>query len=420
MRNNTIKKVLKDYSKMGNNRSNLISGSTATTASLNSTSSLPVNPMSATNSLHPHTNGSQSSVSFLKRFRNMNPSSHNCDELDHIDSRPAHRKKNKKLNTFTKKLKKPDSVDDFTSEANKKSTAHQNQKRIDKNKMISLSTSNITKNSKVSTNESEYTTINEYVGDNNNIAVPLKPSENRQVSQQLIVRHIKEESFYESTFDMDLPSATNVSQPVKRGTNKENEHVNQAKNRTSLAASPTDKANTNIYSEIVTKTSTSKTLPHTLQQPMPPTNPPPNSCNNSSNNKKNHLQPITNFFNKLTKTTAKPSCDSVPSEAQPPVAPAPVIPTKAFNPTKEFYSDYNQDVRRFDADEIEDEEDEEDGGIYSKIDKSTSNIAAKTKIPPLPTTLVPSTLLTDEIESCLSKKHFQLKFEIPLHKLKSI
>lgn len=389
---------------MGNNRSNLISGSTATTASLNSTSSLPVNPMSATNSLHPHTNGSQSSVSFLKRFRNTNPSSHNCDELDHIDSNPAHRKKNKKLNTFTKKLKKPDSVDDFTSEANKKSTAHQNQKRIDKNKMISLSTSNITKNSKVSTNESEYTTINEYVGDNNNnIAVPLEPSENRRINHQPIISHIKEESFYESTFDMDLPSASNVPQAFKREINKENEHVNQAKNRTSLAASPTDKTNTNIYSEIVTKTSASKTLPHTLQQPMPPTNPPPNTHNNSSNNKKNHLQPITNFFNKLTKTTARPSCDSVPSEVQPPIASAPLIPTKAFNPTREFYRDHYPDVKRFDADEIEDEEDEDDGGIYSKIDKSTSNIAAKTKIPPLPTTLVPSTPLTDEIESCLSK-----------------
>ena len=190
---------------MGNNRSNLVSGSTATTASLNSTSSLPVNPMSGP-SLQSHTNSTQSSVSFLKRFRNPTPASHNSDELDNIDSNLVYRKKNKKLNTFSKKLKKPDSVDDFT-ESNRKSMG---QKKMDKTKIISLSTSNLTKNSKVSTNESEYTTINEYIGD----TTQSKMDEYKQTQNgpQNVNNNIKEESFYESTFDMDLPNSnTEVS-----------------------------------------------------------------------------------------------------------------------------------------------------------------------------------------------------------------
>jgi len=84
------------------------------------------------------------------------------------------------------------------------------QKKMDKTKIISLSTSNLTKNSKVSTNESEYTTINEYIGD----TTQSKMDENKQTQNgpQNVNNNIKEESFYESTFDMDLPNSnTEVS-----------------------------------------------------------------------------------------------------------------------------------------------------------------------------------------------------------------
>jgi len=169
-----------------------------------------------------------------------------------------------------------------------------------------------------------------------------------------------------------------------------------------------DKNNSNIYSEVINRSSTSKTLPHGYfgLQPLPPVNPPPHA----NSNKKKHLQPITNFFkNKLTKTTTKSPTDYFKSE--PPTAPAPAVPAKAFNPSKEFYNDFNPNAKPFDAEEIEDEEDDDEGGIYSKIDKSTTiktNPDARKNIPPLPTTLVPTTLLIDDIESCLSNIYFKL------------
>lgn len=120
---------------------------------------------------------------------------------------------------------------------------------------------------------------------------------------------------------------------------------------------------------------------------MPPPLPPPL-------NKKNHLQPITNFFNKLTKTTKV----SEPLDISPDSAPT--VPAKAFNPSKEFYSDVIPTIQS--CEEFE-EYDEDDNGIYSKIDKPTHlSSEEKNSLPPLPTTLVPTSSLNEEVEACLS------------------
>lgn len=395
---------------MGNNRSTLVSGSTATTASLNSTSSLPVDSSLSTShqptlNLHAHSNGTQSSVSFLKRFRNPNPSSNNLDDLDHVDSNQ--RKKNKKLNTFTKKSKHGASngvIDTVPDPSMKKGGT--NRKKIDKTKIISLSASNIIKSSKVSTNESEYTSINEYLGDAN--------------GGKLINKNGKEESFYESTLDMDLANnknlkTTGVSSKVpSKGLNKENELYNHDTRKSKAQAPPLQvnlDSNANLYSEIINKNLTSKTVSNMASdgltaQPVLPLAPPP------SHSKKNHLQPITNFFNKLTKTTKSPEsvidtnlkAPEVNQQARP--TPAPVVPSKAFNPAKEFYNDLIPAIQSYDE-YIEEEEDEDELGIYSKLEK-TNNLKSnqnKPNLPPLPTTLVPSNnSSTEEIETTLSRQ----------------
>lgn len=371
---------------MGNNRSTLASGSTATTASLNSTSSLPVNSSTANQpiSLQTHANGTQSSVSFLKRFRNPNPSSHNLDDLDHTDSND--RKKNFKNNGFKKKKQ----IDDGASKKNNK-----NRKKIEKNKAISLSTSDLAKSSKSSTNETEYTSINEYSAENSKPVLEEKTENSGSINS-----HSKEESFYESTLDMDLAN----------GTNKDNIDNNSQKTTMPQSHSPTfnkqaNKENTenstsnldsnaNLYSEII-----NKNLPSKNGQAI--------SVTSAAQNKKNHLQPLTNLFNKLTKTTGKEkdvSHEANQIRISPPTTPPPMVPSKAFNPTKEFYNDLEATIKTFE--EELDEEDEDYGDIYSKIDK-TEDLTTN-NIPPLPKTLVPTNLLNEEVETCLNLKSSSL------------
>jgi hypothetical protein len=149
-------------------------------------------------------------------------------------------------------------------------------------------------------------------------------------------------------------------------------------------------SNANLYSEIVNK---NKSISSHSNQNQQPTNGPPPF------NKKNHLQPITNFFNKLTKTTNKNQDHHDKHD----LSPAPTVPTKAFNPSIEFYSNLISTSISQTNEEFEEEYD--DDAIYSKIDKSASMVnedeKLTTNLPPLPTTHVP--LLTEEIETCLRK-----------------
>lgn len=183
---------------MGNNRSSLVSGSTATTASLNSTSSLPCNPnqqattLQATSATPP----SQSSVSFLKRFRSHHPSSQNFEELDSTDSQ---KKKNLKTSNVYKKKKQPNEVS--TGEAKK---LNGRSKKLEKSKIISMSASNI-----ISKNESEYTSINECLDEGSLKATTVNNNENLPITNKV-------ESYYESTLDMDLTN-NNVKQTSQVG-----------------------------------------------------------------------------------------------------------------------------------------------------------------------------------------------------------
>jgi len=118
-------------------------------------------------------------------------------------------------------------------------------------------------------------------------------------------------------------------------------------------------------------------------------------------NKKNHLQPITNFFNKLTKTTNK----SHDIQDKHDIITAPGVPAKAFNPSIEFYSNLILTSTAQTNEELED--DFEEDGIYSKIEKLTNlnneNQKLTTKLPPIPTTHVPLLNEEDIIETCLRK-----------------
>lgn len=373
---------------MGNNRSTLVSGSTATTASLNSTSSLPVN--TANINLHL-TSGTQSSISFLKRFRNNPNHNHNFDELDGniTENNNVHKKKH----PFKKKKQM------YNNEDNNQNC--NSRKKLEKNKRISLSASNIINNTNLkvtssTTNESEYTSINENLGE---ASLTNRPKSNQ-------------ESFYESTLDMEFANNNNntqnnlkqiVDQVQTHYKNQNKENIEfQNSDKKSNSNSPSENVidnNANLYSEIVNKNQTFKAN-------LPPPVPPP-----LNNHKKNHLQPITNFFNKLTKTTRSQEQQQSPelitkktestiAVTPPPPTPAPMIPTKAFNPSKEFYTSLPA-IQTFVEELYEEEED--DGGIYSKIDKSVHNDEKKPDgTPPnLPKTLVPTNLLNEEIETCL-------------------
>jgi len=176
---------------MGNNRSLLASGSTATTASLNSTSSLPCNP-----NLQPQIQRI-SNTPFLKRFRHPHQSSHNLDETDHHHA--DHKKKNHKTFNINKKAKKQtNDPDDF-----------KNVKKLENNKLISLSASNIvSKNLKikstVNTNVTDYSGIDESLPGKKLFTEPENLTENLLNDNDTAVKTDIVESLYESTLEMDL------------------------------------------------------------------------------------------------------------------------------------------------------------------------------------------------------------------------
>lgn len=184
---------------MGNNRSILVSGSTATTASLNSTSSLPASQTSGTRSgtLSAISNATQgggnSSVSFLKRFRNQSASNQCRDETDNKENFIMQRKKTNKVgNTFKKK--KP-------LNENGSAKKSSNQKKFNKKETFKLEDEVQIKSDQVGSNDAEYTSINDYIG---NDLVEIKDK----------VDQPKQESFYESTLEMDL--ATQIPKQVSK------------------------------------------------------------------------------------------------------------------------------------------------------------------------------------------------------------
>ena len=115
--------------------------------------------------------------------------------------------------------------------------------------------------------------------------------------------------------------------------------------------------------------------------------------------------PIKSYFSKLTKTSAKQpeqSLDIVKNEYT--ASSPPTVPAKAFNPSKEFYSDLILVNRTYDNC---DEDVEDNESIYWKIQKNNNNNSdptdeTKENLPPLPTTLIPTNSLNDEVEKCLS------------------
>ena len=182
---------------MGNNRSILVSGSTATTASLNSTSSLPNSQTSGTKNAtlsaisNSTQSGSNSSVSFLKRFRNPSASTQSRDETDNKENFMVQRKKTNKVgNTFKKK--KP-------LNENTNSKKNSNQKKNKKGKNSKLGDESI-KIDQASSNDAEYTSINDYLSND------LVKNKGDYIGDQA-----KQESFYESTLEMDLATQKQVS-----------------------------------------------------------------------------------------------------------------------------------------------------------------------------------------------------------------
>jgi len=228
---------------MGNNRSSLQSGSAATNTSTNSNISIPSTTTAAKLKTTNNTNNSgniqaglngneqtssstssgfasvsnpsatSSSVSFLKRFRSghhHHPNSSGLEDDNKENNTKKSVKKSKKLVKSKKKKTKEE-----------KSTIPL-QPAIEQAPKI--------------LNESEYTSINDYMGD----VLP------KQEPDQII----KEESFYESTFDMDLA--------VKPENHLEHQQLYSDLNNNVQKNPVILDTNANLYSEVPSKNSISK------------------------------------------------------------------------------------------------------------------------------------------------------------------
>ena len=176
-----------------------------------------------------------------------------------------------------------------------------------------------------------------------------------QPAKQDINKIIKEESFYESTFDMDL-----VAKPASDNNHLDHQQLYSDLNNNVHKNPVILDTNANLYSEVPSKNSISKGSHIGELLNAASTTPPTAQINKK--------KPIANFFQKLAKTsTASDEIDiiSVTSKANSndklDAHAAPEIPVKTFDPNQEFYNNHEF---------VEGALKDEDANIYFKIEKN--------------------------------------------------